>query len=493
MAACYVLNNRRDSSILITGTTVSSPCRTTQPSYVTGSHGSATRNTRSAVHGHNVDRYVPVLAVRRPSVATTVTAPIPNRKGIAEGAPVANGSQAGAFGRPVASVDCFQSRTPIAQKVRNCSTLLSRPHTDLRTGFMRTMSKPTPGELDLKLHQDKHALDKLKADLRREQAAIHDPDKLEMKDILKLYEEKKNAPTYPIRPRAAKRRVAHASLVSGPEYVNKPEKSERDETREREMRTQKAISEYKHRLHVLTAQMRANKLRAQSASSLHSQGSSASDPVQQSLRLAPSYKDRYVSIQLYKTGGPTRMVPYHESLDAFRLRSYRLQSRESPRESAVSNIKGLTAAQQPIYPNPIYIPSGQHEGDVNGGSDDENAQVKLSMRSASHITRENSYMSDIDPQNHRRVLPVYTCPRPTIPPANSPVSELESDDEQGIDDCVFDDKASLRTNWSRSRSRMSIDSSESPRHTESVTSRSNSRSSKTEMDMDTDAPNVTAD
>ncbi|XP_054774311.1 uncharacterized protein LOC129282437 isoform X1 [Lytechinus pictus] len=467
MTACYLLTNPRDASINVsghpvTGTNNNMPNRTNM------------RNVSSAVHGHHtnppneLERYVPVLTVKRP--VTTVSAPaLPMDYGSGQGEVRApQSAKSHAFGRPVPPVDCFQSRTPIAQRVRNCSRSLAvgttqRPITDLRTGFMRTMSKPTPGELDLKLHQEKQAIDKIKADLRREQASFDDPDRLDMKDILKFMNEHPVASsTRRPRPRAAKRRVPHATLVSSEGIESRTLRGE--ELTEKEAKAQKAISEYKHRLNALSSQMRSTKERSQSAVSRYSHNSGQHDFDRQSLRLAPNNNDQHVSIQLLNLPDYGGRSSPQCSVDSISSRSVPLQTRLSPRSSAISSPRTASSSpgrrtRQPQYPEPIYIPSGGE--DFNGTNGEDQRQfVKLSMRRSTNVTRETSLMTDMDPNNPPILTVQVSFPRPTAPPSNTPISASDEEGDNDLDGSIFGDDDSLETNWSsRSCSQLSSVSS----------------------------------
>eukprot|EP00057_Strongylocentrotus_purpuratus_P005288 XP_003730610.1 PREDICTED: uncharacterized protein LOC100888687 [Strongylocentrotus purpuratus] len=472
MTACYLLTNPRDAAINVSGLPVNSSANNSMLNRTT------TRNVSSAVHGHTVnlpgtnpERYIPVLTVKRPMAKVSAPAPLIDdlqSKDSISGQGEVRASHSGksyAFGRPVPPVDCFQSRTPIAQRVRNCSRSLAvgtsqRPMTDVRTGFMRTMSKPTPGELDLKLHQEKQAIDKIKADLRREQAAFGDPDRLDMKDILKFMNEHQiSNSTNRRRPRAAKRRVPHATLVQS--NVLEPRALREEELAEKEVKAQKAIKEYKHRLNALSAQMRSTKDRSQSAVSRYSHTSGHRDIDRQSLRLAPNNNDSHLSIQLLNLPDYGGRCSPQSSVDSISSRSVSLQTRLSPRGSAVATSRATSSCpgrrtRQPQYPEPIYIPSATEDYDSTGYGDDQRPFVKLSMRRSSNVTRETSLMTDMDPSNAPVLTVHVSFPRPTVPPSNTPVSAFDEEGLNDLDGSIFGDDDSLETNWSsRSCSRVS--------------------------------------
>ncbi|XP_072164792.1 uncharacterized protein [Diadema setosum] len=498
MSACYFLTNPRDSSINITGFPMGGPYQTSQPTRGSNRISSAITLPTSSQQLPG-DRHVPVLTVKRRTGPTTISAPFTTQGEDLQdvpaqnGARVTNGGSYLAFGRPAPPVDCFQSRTPIAQRVRNCSRAMrsgsyQRPLTDVRTGFMRTMSKPTPGELDLKHHQEQQALDKLKADLRREKAALEDPDRLDIKEIIRLVEEKHppiSSRAHRPRPRAAKRRVAHASLVA---EERRPHISE--DLVERDAKT--AISEYKHRLQALSSQMRSSRDRTTTRSACNP---AANGVDTQSLRLAPNYNDRLMSIQLLSIPDGSGKTSPHGSVDEHSSRSFPLQSRLSPRNTytspsasdEASSLSSPRRSRQPLYPDPIYIPSANDDCDVTIGGGDAPSRVRLSMRRSNNQTRETSLLSDMDPMNASKgtaSAPIRTVtlrmrfPNPTVPPTNTPVSEIASDDE--LD---FDDDDSLATNWSsRSCLRMST-SVPSSRQSGSSTPTSRESSKKTEISV----------
>ncbi|XP_038049112.1 uncharacterized protein LOC119722821 isoform X2 [Patiria miniata] len=207
MAACFTIKNPQDAAIYVTGLSASNswPCPRPQ------THGpTQTPSTPSLHTRRHSDKslqlspgYRPVLAVTRRSLPTadtthgTVAVSENQDSRFLSADPTFRELRNGSFkqnapstlGRPLPPCNVLKSKSSLmsrdtSTKSRSSFSFLSKSKVDLRTGFMRSLSRPTPGELDLKHHRD------LQDSRRRERDGEPDLDKLNMTEIMRMLKSK---------------------------------------------------------------------------------------------------------------------------------------------------------------------------------------------------------------------------------------------------------------------------------------------------------------
>ncbi|XP_071792467.1 uncharacterized protein [Asterias amurensis] len=474
MAACFMIKNPQDASIYVTGL----PVNNSWPTTTNTSNGATAESNDTSGNGQQPrpapgspgKRYCPVLAVTRRSfqghlnpVGTPQT-PLESPRYMPLTTDTSKepflrdniSKSARTFGKPVPPSDILKSRSAFLSSsaaAKSRSSFLTKSKVDMRTGFMRLLSRPTPGELDLKYHRESQ--ENSAKGRRSRDASGPDPDKLSMTEIMRMLKSKSETEKRTILDAQNTDGCQELNTTSGPDGdggngVNVPTQSSSCLQKP----TSKALNYTHERCDVVGCEPplvsnrnREHKLRLQALYSqqhqCHARGTVSSEVITQgrswrdhgrrvvdriSQRFSPprnevSTRVNNLSLDSLDDDGALSSCHSESCSDCWSSRSSDSGDRNTPRSTAALLLQQNHQKER------------HHCRTCTGRKGREHRRSSRPVRhisSGTHLTTNSEEMDNWDPlgpSHHRVEFAEYiNIIHPMRPPANSPVSVVSEDE-----------------------------------------------------------------